>query len=521
MNSPVRPARRKPLLSNSWVSAVLAGHSALGLAFSAAIYLICLTGSVVVFVQELQRWEQPNAPRVVALAPGAIDQGVAILREKAPNAAARSISVTLPSPSNPHLMLSASGHEGMGGESWFGDAYGHPAMKVRHEVSDFLVRLHVNLHLPFGIGTMIVALAGMALLALVISGILAHPRLVQDAFRLRSGGSVRLTQADLHNRIGTWGLPFHFIIAFTAAFLGVFVIIFGSVAATTYKGDMAKAFSDLAGPSARSGARAPRTDQVPPLAPFIAAATAAAPGLAPQSVDIQQPGAKGQLIGIGLRNPRSLALSERVVFDSQGRKVFASDVAKRSLGQQMIFAIQPLHFGWFGGIFVKLAYGVLGLSMCAVTASGFRIWLARRRDKGRPAPVMERLWTATIWGQPLALALAAVPSPATDAKAAPLLGWAVGTIAAYALACLPSLQTRLGFGLRAATAVALAGLALVHAAISAAGGLLTIDPMGWTVDATLLLTAFFTAWPMMKLRRSIRDAAALAERNQAPVVAPD
>jgi hypothetical protein len=54
--------------------------------------------------------------------------------------------------------------------------------------------------------------------------------------------------------------------------------------------------------------------------------------------------------------------------------------------------------------------------------------------------------------------------------------------------------------LRAATAVALAGLALVHAAVSVAGGLPAIDPMSWTVDAALLLTAFFVAWPMMKLR---------------------
>ncbi|AOH82659.1 hypothetical protein AWL63_00325 [Sphingomonas panacis] len=504
MNNPLRPAARKSLFSNSWISAILAGHSALGLAFSAAIYLICLTGSVVVFVQELQRWEQPAAPRVLAVAPGAIDLGIAALREKGPEDAAQSVSVTLPSPHNPHLLLSARGREGAGSGSWFADASGHPAMKVRHDVSDFLVRLHVDLHLPFGIGTVIVALAGMALLALVISGVLAHPRILKDAFRLRSGGSVRVGQAGLHNRMGTWGLPFHLIIAFTAAFLGVFIIVFGSVAATTYKGDMFKAFADFAGPVARPAAHASRTGPLPSVGPFIAAATAAAPGLALQSIDIQQPGAKGQLIGIGLRDPRSLFLEERVVYDSKGRKVFASDVTRRPFSQQMIFAIQPIHFGWFGGIFVKLAYGLLGLSMCGITASGFKIWLTRRRDKGRPMPAMERLWTATIWGQPLALALAAIPSLATDAKAAPLLGWAAGTIAAYALACFPTTQLRLGDGLRAATAVALAGLALVHATLSATGGLSGIDPASWAVDATLLLIAFFVARPTLKLRRPNR-----------------
>lgn len=512
MTNPLRPKTRKPLFSKGWVSAVLAGHSALGLAFSAVIYLICLTGSVVVFVEELERWEQPEAPRVVAVAPEVIDKGLTALREMGAKDEVRSVSANLPSPANPHLVLSARSGDRTHSGSWFADAAGQPAMKVRHDVSDFLVGLHINLHLPYGIGTVIVGLAGLALLALVISGVLAHPRIIKDAFRLRSGGSARLSQADLHNRIGTWGLPFHFIIAFTGAFLGVFLIVLGSVAATTYKGDMTKAFSEFAGPSARGAAEAPRTEPVPPSAPFIAAATAAAPGFTLQSVSIQQPGAKGQMIAIGLRDPCGLPLSESAVYDSTGRKVFASDVAKRSFAQQMIFAIQPLHFGWFGGLFVKLAYGLLGLSMCSITATGFQIWLTRRRDKGRPAPIMERLWTATIWGQPLALTLAAIPSLVTDAKAAPLLAWAAGTIAAYSLACLPSMQTRLRARLRAATAVALTGLALFHAAISAANGVSAVDPMSWAVDAALLVTAIFVARPVLKPRRT--SPARLAQAAQ-------
>jgi len=42
---------------------MLAGHSALGLAFAALIYIVCLTGTVSVFLMELQRWEQPDGPR--------------------------------------------------------------------------------------------------------------------------------------------------------------------------------------------------------------------------------------------------------------------------------------------------------------------------------------------------------------------------------------------------------------------------------------------------------------------------
>jgi uncharacterized iron-regulated membrane protein len=41
---------------------MLAGHSALGLAFAALIYLVCFSGSIAVFTQEFTRWEQPAGP---------------------------------------------------------------------------------------------------------------------------------------------------------------------------------------------------------------------------------------------------------------------------------------------------------------------------------------------------------------------------------------------------------------------------------------------------------------------------
>jgi uncharacterized iron-regulated membrane protein len=60
---------------------------------------------------------------------------------------------------------------------------------------------------------------------------------------------------------------------------------------------------------------------------------------------------------------------------------------------------------------VRIAYGVLGLALTYVSATGVTIWLARRRDRGRPAPGLERAWMGWTWGAPAALALAAVTSP--------------------------------------------------------------------------------------------------------------
>ena len=56
--------RKRSFLPPDFVRAMLAGHSALGLAFAALIYIVCLTGTLTVFLYEFQRWEQPNAPMV-------------------------------------------------------------------------------------------------------------------------------------------------------------------------------------------------------------------------------------------------------------------------------------------------------------------------------------------------------------------------------------------------------------------------------------------------------------------------
>lgn len=76
-------------------------------------------------------------------------------------------------------------------------------------------------------GGFVVGMTGVALPSSLISGILAHPRTFRDAFHLRLGGSPRLQEADLHNRIGVWGLPFHFIVALSGAFLGLLTIVVG------------------------------------------------------------------------------------------------------------------------------------------------------------------------------------------------------------------------------------------------------------------------------------------------------
>lgn len=498
MNTTKTPstARPTPQSRKNWVQALLAGHSALGLGFCALIYVICLSGTVAVFEQELQRWEQPAIPPVTDAGPHAIETAIANVRQRAPRDAGSSITITLPAPDRPQLLLSAGGHEGKGGRNWYADENGRLIAEVRHPAASFISELHTGLHMPMGIGTIIVGVAGMALLCLVISGTLAHPRIFKDAFRLRLGGSRRLELADMHNRLGTWALPFAFVISFTGAFIALFFFMFAGVAATTYRGDMGRAFTDLAGPFPKHDARA---QPLPPIAPLVERVRRSFPATVIESIEVQQPGTRGQQIGIGLRNADPLIGTMRIIFDDGGRQIYSSATRPHSFPQQLLLATQPVHFGWFGGIGVKIAYGLLGIALCVTTSTGVRIWLQRLRDKGRQAPVCERLWIAVKWGQPLGIALAVLGTLLSTSEALPTVIWLTVSLATLLSAAFLHVTDRLDRWLRITLASALMAVAASHLALRHASEAVVAC---WLVDGVILSGAIVVGLTLRRRPRS-------------------
>jgi uncharacterized iron-regulated membrane protein len=442
-------------LSPETVRSVLSSHSVLGLAFAAIIYLVCLTGTVAVFAPDLERWEVPATPVVASLSDAAAARAVAEAAKQAP--ADTTLYLSLPMSSRDGASLTA-----------FSDSYEHKwAVAADGSLSDleavwteFLIHLHVNLHLPRSWGAFIVGLTGVALLSSLVSGILAHPRVLRDAFHLRLGGSRRLQEADLHNRLGIWALPFHFTLALTGALLGLSTIIVAMLAMLLYRGDMGKVYELFLDPPPKVDMRA---TPMPDIARLIADARARAPMASPDNIMVERPGRADMRISIHGGRPKLLTQQDEVQFDAQGRLIHQERPADLAAGTRMLSGIGQLHFGWFGGMPVRIAYGLLGIALCVVTSSGVTIWLARRRDRGRAAPQWERIWAAICWGQPVILVLTAML--ALRLPQAPLppiwLGLTLVSVLVAGIATRVPGQ-RIARGLRWALAVSLLVVALLH-----------------------------------------------------------
>jgi hypothetical protein len=341
------------------------------------------------------------------------------------------------------------------------------------------------LHLPRAWGGFIVGLTGVALLSSLVSGVLSHPRVFKDAFAFRWGGSKRLQEADLHNRISVWGLPFHVIVSLTGAFLGLTVIIVGVLALATFKGDTSKAYALFTGPRVKDDPRP--AAKVIDIAATLNALQARYPDACAAYLYVEHPGETGQHASVNLITEGRLSRGETVVVDGAGKILGEVGYESGSVGMRVLSTMTPLHFGWFGGWPIKVAYLLLGLGLTAVTSSGVAIWLARRRDKGRPAPRWERVWTAFVWSQPLGYAISALVALVVPAP--PVAVWGAVTLLATATAIAWTPKT-ISAALRLATAGVLVLTAIVHVAVNAGR---IADPVAWIIDASLLVTAVILA----------------------------
>lgn len=409
MKADVRPPDRRPWpkLPPRLVADLLAGHSAIGLAFGALIYLVCLTGTIAVFVDEMKLIEAPS-PAVTTMASGALNRALdaAVTTVGGP---AKAPYVFVMAPTTPRQRWAVLA----GGRSWRMDAHGGLTL-FDTPFTDFVTGLHMTLLLPAPWGAAIVGIIGASLLSLIVSGVLAHPRVLRDAFTLRLGGARRLQEADLHNRLSVWGLPFHVVVTLSGAFFGLSYALLSLVAALGFHGDVTRAGQVLQGPFVAS-------DTMPAAPPsldgLVAQARSLQPGSALSYVEVERPGTRGARITVEVTAPGRLPRGEQIVFDNAGSLVGRGRFASGPSGLQVYSAAAQLHFGFFGGLPVRIAYGLLGAALTYVSATGLTIYFARRRDRGRPAQRLERVWAAWTWGAPVALVASAALSHAAPPAA--------------------------------------------------------------------------------------------------------
>lgn len=442
--------------SRTAVRRALAGHAALGLLAGALLYLIALSGALVVMHDLWQRWEQPDVAEMRDLKPDAVQAAMRnALARDAGKPRTDHLYVRMPSEDLPRAVVTTDGG------ARYVDAAGQIVADEAHGWTAMVIGLHEYLHLPTTWGMMLVGALGVALAALVVTGILAHPRILRDAFTLRIRHDPQVARADWHNRLGVWTLPFVLAVTLTGSFLGLGSVGFGLLAQAYTGGDLAKAYAPVFGTEAPPDATAAR---LPDLAAALRTLAARVPDARPTYVIAHDPGTRGQHVQIIAAHPRRLIYGETYAFDAAGRWRGPVGMADGALGQQAAASAYNLHFGNFGGWAVEAVYVLLGLALCVVTATGTTLWLVKRRRAGLGSERLEAGWTAIVWGAPLALVLTAWLSTLAGAGA-PLVTafWSLLALSLVVAVTRPALMCAERW--QAATLAGIAATGLGHASV--------------------------------------------------------
>lgn len=465
----------KQLLSAPLVKSSLNSHSWLGLAIGIFMYLICLSGTLVVLYPELERWEQPTAAEFVEYDPVILDRAFANVVNQG-SEITHHMYLSMPTEEMPRATISSDN------EGWFINADGSLGEPVAHDFTHVLINLHNYLHLPASFGMIIVSIMGALLCGLIVSGVLSHPSIFRDAFSFRRQGSARLEQVDLHNRLSVWGLPFHLMIAITGAWFGL-SSLFALVAAEQYfDGDTTQIIESIYG----AEPDLQQEIEMPALGRAVATLQEMDPDRPPFYLTLEEADKpEKQWMIIGTRHYDRLIYAEQHRLDGAGNYLDKVGFSDGEAGRQAIFSVYRLHFGHFGNWAVKLAYILLGLALTIISVSGINIWLERRKTRD----ALNHLWTGMVWGAPAAIALVALLGVLVGAASA-LVFWCA-VLAAMACCQIVKDDGKVKSLLLGLTSVLLFGIVITH---GAKYGAAAFGPAASMINILLFITAIIFMW---------------------------
>lgn len=354
-------------------------HSWAGFVVGIALLIVCLSGAVAVFSPEIDRMANP-ALQVPADQPVQVDADrafAALLAAAPPDAK----TVDRQSLQLPHDRM--PGLYGMMFETKAGYTYtyldaatGNLRPPRSNHVNNFLRHLHVRLlydRLPVGI-------VGLFMLVSIVTGLLIYKHMLRDMFRMRwrRTGNVRVTFADVHKLVGFWALLFHIAIATTGTWLALEGYLNPVLKRVAGQEQVQKEREEDQSASATLQA-------VQPIAPMIEQARTLIEDFEPSYARIDRGGTsptvhiQGNVPGLVQEN------ASYVLFDARtGQLKHVYDVRKQSFWTQFRYALEPIHYGYYGGFWVKLLYLIVGLMPAILSITGALLWFERRKQVARP-----------------------------------------------------------------------------------------------------------------------------------------
>lgn len=360
-------------------------HSWLGLICGVGLLVIGVTGSLLVFHDEIDAWRFPALHRAQPSVAGRLpyDALWASLRRVFPN---EKITGWVPARAPDRtdgIYVTRAGEEDA--RVFYLDPYtGEVRDRPRRTDRTFfgwLLELHFAL-LGGTTGMFVAGLLAVGLLVLGMSGVWLYRGFWRSFFTLRWGRGARLFFSDLHKTVGICSTGFNLILGFTGAWWNLTAV-------------WSRWTAPAAPPSTQVGEPFDFAADRLSLDGLLARAQKELPGY--QAVYLALPPERAGTVTffgtVPTSNPLRGDYGSRLLFDAtDGALRQVVDIRRGSFWEKIGDSFALLHYGTFGAVFgraadaaVKLIWTLLGLSPGVLAVSGFMIWRARR-----PKPAAKR-----------------------------------------------------------------------------------------------------------------------------------
>ncbi|MCW6028786.1 PepSY domain-containing protein [Stenotrophomonas sp. SRS1] len=248
-----------------------------------------------------------------------------------------------------------------------------PAAQFNEGVMYFLYRLHTDLFLGLP-GMLFMGAMALLFAVAIISGLVLYgPFMRKQRFgTLRTGRNRRLAWLDLHNVLGIVTLGWALVVGITGAI-------------NTIAKPLEQAWqSEQLGKFAARYAGQPRPATLASLQGAVDTARAAEPGMRPAFVSFPGTGYSGDH-HYGVFMQGNTALTERlyrpVLIDAKTGELTAQPQLPTYMS--VLLLSQPLHFGDYGKLPLKILWALLDLLTIVVLISGLYLWVKRGSTEAR------------------------------------------------------------------------------------------------------------------------------------------
>ncbi|MFD2892737.1 PepSY-associated TM helix domain-containing protein [Flavobacterium chuncheonense] len=333
-------------------------HSVLGLFAGLLLVLMGLTGAILIFNEDIdaacfQKYEVSDTSNVMSL-----DKALALVQREFPMWDTRIVHFK----KGETILFNLRRPE----ERRF--VFVHPEtgtllgnIDANTTFSKWVLKLHYSLHAGL-VGRIVVLITGILFFLSLLTGILLYRKVIVKTllFKIKVKRShKRNFYSALHRYVGVWALVMNLVLVITGLFLAYKVV--------------------------QSGLQQPK-EPTTPLLQFsldnaLEKVQKELPDFSPTYIRLPNNN-KADLIFNGVFENDPFYFSEyynKIVLDAKSGAIKEIvRVTDTSLGNQLNSMVSPLHFGQYGGFWIKLLYCLAALSGPFLSISGYIIWRSKK-----------------------------------------------------------------------------------------------------------------------------------------------